>query len=479
MMKLLVVLSFIGLVAAHTSITQVIVNGNAQSTCIRPQFPASEWQTGLGFQSPISNLYAPVIDGLMSTNYTCGFMPYAGQPAAGKCSVQAGSQIQVQFYHGGIAGEGPADVYIASSHKGPIYAYMARWEQNGGIPSGPVWFKVFQADIIQYGGGVNTPNLWASNDLLNANGGKINIQIPSDIQPGNYILRTELIAYHDGRDRGRQPYVNCAELTVTGGGSAAPGGASFPGSYDWSDAALRYNIYTADANAAFPVPGNIPLYKAGSNPTPAPTPSPPSPTPPAPTPSGSGSLASGQQLGEKTANGGALYSSTRSHVAIMQPDANLVVYTLPSYGLVWASGTWASADKGPFLLGLQGDGNLVIYDGKYNALWGSGSWGKGTGPYSLVMQTDGNLVYYDSYGVNVWSTNVALGDVGVAASAPIPNNSTTGPKNVSVDPNYNPFPASTSADVSSTGDAAIGTGSSAIIEISAVILSICLLFSFL
>jgi len=221
------------------------------------------------------------MDGLMMENYTCGFMPFPGQAAGSKCSIAAGSSLQVQYYHGGSP-EGTPDHYIASSHKGPIYAYMARHEQVGGIPSGSVWFKVYQKDVIEYGTG-QFSHKWASADYLNANGGKITVDIPSDIAPGNYLLRTELIAYHDNRPRGRQPYVNCVELTVTGGGSATPGGASFPGSYDWTDAALNYDIYNANPATKFPVPGNIPMYVAGS--TPSTPPSTPPTTPPTTPPS--------------------------------------------------------------------------------------------------------------------------------------------------------------------------------------------------
>lgn len=52
-------------------------------------------------------------------------MPFAGNPAASKCTVAAGSQIGVSYYHGAISGEDAVlDQYIARSHKGPFLAYL-------------------------------------------------------------------------------------------------------------------------------------------------------------------------------------------------------------------------------------------------------------------------------------------------------------------------------------------------------------------
>ena len=58
---------------------------------------------------------------------------------------------------------------------------------------------------------------------------------------------------------------------------------------------------------------------------------------------------------------------------------------------------------------MQGDGNFVLYVSRHwiakNALWSSGTCGRGTGPYRLVMQDDGNLVVYDTYGVATWASD--------------------------------------------------------------------------
>lgn len=54
---------------------------------------------------------------------------------------------------------------------------------------------------------------------------------------------------------------------------------------------------------------------------------------------------------------------------------------------------------------LQGDGNLVLYNEQWKALWAS--WTVGKGGIYLIMQADGNLVLYDKNWVAVWNTRTS------------------------------------------------------------------------
>jgi hypothetical protein len=58
--------------------------------------------------------------------------------------------------------------------------------------------------------------------------------------------------------------------------------------------------------------------------------------------------------------------------------------------------------NGKYLLRMQGDGNLVAYDSRGKALWGSDT--AGSGAVECVMQSDGNLVLRDKKGKAVWAT---------------------------------------------------------------------------
>jgi hypothetical protein len=99
----------------------------------------------------------------------------------------------------------------------------------------------------------------------------------------------------------------------------------------------------------------------------------------------------------------------------LQNDGNLVLYG-PS-GAVWASNTVNSVlEPGDSLnpgeelvsyheqyrLIMQGDGNLVLYDGANKPLFNTGTWGE-PGNHA-IMQGDGNLVVYSSGGRAMWNS---------------------------------------------------------------------------
>jgi RHS repeat-associated protein len=63
-----------------------------------------------------------------------------------------------------------------------------------------------------------------------------------------------------------------------------------------------------------------------------------------------------------------------------------------------------TSPNGQFRLVMQGDGNLVEYDGTTVA-WASGTSGSG---YDVVMQGDGNLVIYSATNVAEWASNTSV-----------------------------------------------------------------------
>ena len=61
----------------------------------------------------------------------------------------------------------------------------------------------------------------------------------------------------------------------------------------------------------------------------------------------------------------------------------------PGYGL--ANGGTVTSCDGRFVLAMQGDGHLVLYQAGVGAIWWNGVFGSG---HNLQMQTDGHLVVY-------------------------------------------------------------------------------------
>jgi hypothetical protein len=85
------------------------------------------------------------------------------------------------------------------------------------------------------------------------------------------------------------------------------------------------------------------------------------------------------------------------YVLIMQGDGNLVEYNGGT--ALWATDT--AGQPGNWAI-MQTDGNLVVYGAQNQVRWSSGTWGySGT---DLVLQTDANVVEYLN-GRAIWATS--------------------------------------------------------------------------
>jgi hypothetical protein len=88
--------------------------------------------------------------------------------------------------------------------------------------------------------------LWANEEVINA-GNQVKVKIPSDIKPGLYILRTELLSLH-GNGQYLNPglkglpqfYTHCYNIEITGDGTATPPGVKFPGGYPKTDPGVGF-----------------------------------------------------------------------------------------------------------------------------------------------------------------------------------------------------------------------------------------------
>lgn len=118
------------------------------------------------------------------------------------------------------------------------------------------YFKINEA-------GLNADGTWASDDLI-ANNNSWTVTLPSDIVAGQYLIRHELLALHSaGTEGGAQFYPMCANLQVTGSGTAAPEGVKFPGAYSATDPGILVNIY--GTLTSYTIPGPAVYEGSGSN----------------------------------------------------------------------------------------------------------------------------------------------------------------------------------------------------------------------
>jgi len=186
----------------------------------------------------------PVMD-VSSRDIACNVN--GDRPASQVLSVAAGSSVTLEWHHDANNRNSQA---IDPSHKGPTIAYLAKVANAAtASASGLGWFKIFQDGM--------TGDTWGVDRLI-ANKGKYTVRIPSNIQSGDYLLRSEVIALHaSGTYPGAQFYMGCAQIRVTGGGNASPATVSFPGAYRGSDPGITINIYYPKP-ASYQVPGPAP-----------------------------------------------------------------------------------------------------------------------------------------------------------------------------------------------------------------------------
>ncbi|KAI1812778.1 carbohydrate-binding module family 1 protein [Poronia punctata] len=197
------------------------------------------WVDGVDFIIPSNS---PVTD-VTSSDFVCN----AGtSPASGKCAVQAGSTVTVEM-HQQPGDRSCSSEAIGGDHHGPVQVYMAAVSDAASAdPTSASWFKVFADTWAPSGsGGAGDDDYWGTKDMNNCCG-RMDVKVPEDIAPGDYLLRAEVAALHvAGSSGGAQFYMTCYQLTVDGSGSATPEGVKFPGAYSASDPGILVNIHAA------------------------------------------------------------------------------------------------------------------------------------------------------------------------------------------------------------------------------------------
>jgi hypothetical protein len=79
------------------------------------------------------------------------------------------------------------------------------------------------------------------------NGQPANVTLPSNIAPGNYIIRHEIIALHLADTMGgAEFYPSCSQLNISGTGTGTPNSnelVSLPGAYSDNDPGEQHAVY--------------------------------------------------------------------------------------------------------------------------------------------------------------------------------------------------------------------------------------------
>ncbi|EUC45358.1 carbohydrate-binding module family 1 protein [Bipolaris oryzae ATCC 44560] len=231
---------------AHATFQQLWKNGkDLESTCAR--LPSTN--------SPIEDYTSKALQ--------CNVNPAA---AKGKCAFAAGDTVTIEM-HQQFSSRDCKTEAIGGAHWGPVLAYLSKVEDAATADGSSEFFKIYENTWAKNPAASQGDNdFWGTKDL-NYNCGKLDFTIPKDLAAGDYLLRAEAIALHAaGPAGGAQHYVTCYQLTVTGSGTLAPKGVTFPEAYSKTGPGLGFSIH---ANLdSYPAPGPK-LIAGGTKATPS------------------------------------------------------------------------------------------------------------------------------------------------------------------------------------------------------------------
>lgn len=117
-------------------------------------------------------------------------------------------------------------------HAGPVLVYISKAPSTAASYDGSgSWAKIYQI----------APTISNGNVAWNTEKDNFSFRLPSSLAAGEYLVRIEQIGLHA---MPAQFYVSCAQIKVTGGGSATPpGGFTLPSGHSANHPGINLNIY--------------------------------------------------------------------------------------------------------------------------------------------------------------------------------------------------------------------------------------------
>lgn len=224
---------------ATTLISSVSAHGYLGGIAIDGTWYAGNVPNNYAGPSPIRlvNDIGPV-KGSSNPDLKCGL---SAQNAAMVVPANPGSVVSFLWVGGG-GGNWPHDT-------GPVMTYMASCGSttcDQFDPTNAKWFKLDQ-------NGQQSDGTWLQKAFQQRQA--YEMTLPSDLPPGGYLIRNEIIALHLGMTvGGAEFYPSCAQVMVGGSGNGQPSPTvSFPGAYSDTDPGIYVpDIYNPGFNYTFP-----------------------------------------------------------------------------------------------------------------------------------------------------------------------------------------------------------------------------------
>ncbi|KAK1222401.1 hypothetical protein PQX77_014734 [Marasmius sp. AFHP31] len=184
------------------------------------------------------------IKGANNPDLTCGHGAHQAKLVA---DAMPGDTMTFDWRDGDGEKSWPHDV-------GPLLTYMASCGDkacNEFNPSDAKWFKIMESGMLSDG-------KWKQAELKN--GGVIHATIPKNLAPGNYMVRTEMIALHLANQKGgAEYYVDCLQTRVGGNQNGKPADSDtvkFPGGYSDDDPGIFVRkLYDGMKPSEYVIPG--------------------------------------------------------------------------------------------------------------------------------------------------------------------------------------------------------------------------------
>ena len=104
-------------------------------------------------------------------------------------------------------------------------------------------------------------------------------------------------------------------------------------------------------------------------------------------------------------------SKSKNYFAIVEENGDFSIYVSSHFckeNKIWSTST---AGKGslPHQLGVQSDGNVVLYDSHMKPLWETKTTNRNKGEITLFLDDDGNLVLFDTHLNELWASHTSRG----------------------------------------------------------------------